>query len=64
VRKNGKKKSKPRPKYGLGFIPSDSSESEDDERHDPRRVMCRMMSVISSQSDVEEPISDEEDGNP
>ena len=42
VRKNGKRRSKPRPKYGLGVI---SFDSEDDEHDDPRRVMCHMAST-------------------
>jgi len=60
--KNGKRRAQP--KYGLGYVHADSNSSEEDEFNDPRRVMCRMISVNSNQRDNEDSTSDEESNNP
>jgi hypothetical protein len=48
-KKNKKGKNKIQPKFGLGYVHDDSTNSEDEGVNDPRRVMCRMTSVTSNQ---------------
>lgn len=65
ISKKAKKKTKQtQPKYGLGYVHSDSSESESDKNNDPRRAMCHMTSIVANTNDREGAASDNEDCNP
>jgi hypothetical protein len=59
IKKNRKKA---QPKYGLGYVRSESSESEEDEYDHPQRVTCHMAFVDDS-NEKKESTSDYEGGN-
>ena len=56
-----KKTNQTQPKYGLGYVHSDSSESEGGNNNDPWRAMYHITSVVANTNDREGATSDNED---